>query len=326
MIDIGGRRLRLVREGREAAPTILLEAGAFGFAADFGALQPRLAAKGLRVLAYDRAGLGLSDAGPKPRDGLAVVSDLEALLSTAGEDGPFVLVGHSMAGLYLRIFAGRNPQKVAGIVLLDAATPEGVEVPQIRKFVGVFAQVSNLGPLGALLGVMPLLSLGPMGDKIGRPRLRRRSGGPSDRPGTTIGAAPSKSGPGSPRPPRPRPCRCSMWIFPSPWSPPHEADRLPGYKALQVRLRWRLAIPSSNTWRAPATTLCSALSTPTRWCGRSSTCRRRGRLRRGGLRHRRRACHRGPDQALRRLRGGAGLKLRSRAWPHHGLFGPQRRR
>jgi pimeloyl-ACP methyl ester carboxylesterase len=170
MIDIGGRRLRLVREGRKgAAPTILLEAGAFGFAADFGALQPRLAAKGLHVLAYDRAGLGLSDAGPKPRDGLAVVSDLEALLGAAGEDGPFVLVGHSMAGLYLRIFAGRHPDKVAGIVLLDAATPEGVEVPQIRKFVGVFAQVSNLGPLGALLGVMPLLSLGPMGDKIGLP-------------------------------------------------------------------------------------------------------------------------------------------------------------
>lgn len=170
MIDIGGRRLRLVRDGPVGAePTILMEAGAFGFAADFGALQPRLAARGLHVLAYDRAGLGLSDPGPKPRDGVAVVSDLEALLAAAGEGGPFLLVGHSMAGLYLRIFAGRNPAKVAGVVLLDAATPEGVDAPQVRKFVSGFASAARLAQFGAVAGLLPLLSFGPLGDKIGLP-------------------------------------------------------------------------------------------------------------------------------------------------------------
>ena len=170
MIDIGGRRLRLVREGPVGArPMILLEAGAFGFAADFGVLQPRLAAEGLHVLAYDRAGLGLSEPGPKPRDGLAVVADLEAMLEAVGEDGPFVLVGHSMAGLYLRIFAGRNPEKVAGIVLVDATTPESVDIPRGRKSIGRFVSATSLAPLAALAGIMPLLSFGPMGDKIGLP-------------------------------------------------------------------------------------------------------------------------------------------------------------
>jgi pimeloyl-ACP methyl ester carboxylesterase len=170
MIDIGGRRLRLVREGPvTAGPTILLEAGAFGFAADFGALQPRLAAKGWHTLAYDRAGVGLSDEGPKPRDGLSIDADLEALLAAAGEAGPFIYIGHSMAGLYARIFTGRHPDKVVGVVLLDAATPEGVDVEEVRKFVGHFASAANLAPLGALVGVLPLLSFGPLGDKIGLP-------------------------------------------------------------------------------------------------------------------------------------------------------------
>jgi pimeloyl-ACP methyl ester carboxylesterase len=169
-IDIGGRRLRVVREGvKSGAPTVVLEAGAFGFSADFGAVQQRLAEQGLHSLAYDRAGLGRSDPGPKPRDGLAIVGDLEALLAATGEAGPFVLVGHSMAGLFLRIFAARNPGKVVGVVLLDAATPEGVDVPRVRKFVQGFASASQLAALGALVGILPLLSFGPLGDKIGLP-------------------------------------------------------------------------------------------------------------------------------------------------------------
>src|SRR5690349_11738547 len=94
-VDIGARRLRVVRAGPAAAePLILLECGAFGCAADWAVVQERLAAQGLRSLAYDRAGLGYSDAGPIPRDGAAVVADLEALLAAQGETGPMVLVGH----------------------------------------------------------------------------------------------------------------------------------------------------------------------------------------------------------------------------------------
>src|SRR5437868_1116852 len=81
MIDVGGRRLRMVRAGAPSArPTIVLEHGAFGCAADWAVVQERLAAKGLASIAYDRAGLGHSEPGPKPRDGHAIVADLAALL------------------------------------------------------------------------------------------------------------------------------------------------------------------------------------------------------------------------------------------------------
>jgi pimeloyl-ACP methyl ester carboxylesterase len=122
MIDIGGRRLRIVCDGpKSASPTVILEAGSFGLAADWAEVQKRLTVQGVRSCAYDRAGMGFSDPGPQPRDGVAIVSDLEKLLKAADVPGPYVLVGHSMAGLHVRLFAVRNPQPVAGLVLVDAA-------------------------------------------------------------------------------------------------------------------------------------------------------------------------------------------------------------
>jgi pimeloyl-ACP methyl ester carboxylesterase len=123
-LTVDGRRMHVVRAGPpNGAPLVLLEAGAFGFSADWAVVQARLAAHGLRSLAYDRAGLGLSDPGPSPRDGLAIAYDLERLLAEAGEAGPYLLVGHSMAGLHTQLFAGRNGDRIAGLVLVDAITP-----------------------------------------------------------------------------------------------------------------------------------------------------------------------------------------------------------
>src|SRR5580693_8027111 len=94
MVDVGGRRLRVVRAGYPSLrPTVVLEHGAFGCASDWAVVQERLAAKGLASLAYDRAGLGYSDPGPKPRDGQAIVADATALLHELGETGPIVVVG-----------------------------------------------------------------------------------------------------------------------------------------------------------------------------------------------------------------------------------------
>ena len=75
-VDIGGRKLRLVCAGppntanaaEAGRPTVWMEAGAFGLAADFAAIQEKLTAKGIRSCAYDRAGMGWSDPGPRPRD------------------------------------------------------------------------------------------------------------------------------------------------------------------------------------------------------------------------------------------------------------------
>jgi pimeloyl-ACP methyl ester carboxylesterase len=170
MIDVGGgRRMRIVCQGPAAAgkPTVLLEAGAFGFAADWGVVQEKLAARGVRSCAYDRAGLGFSDPSPLPRDGINIEQDLEALLAAARVPGPYVLCGHSMAGLRLRQFAARHPDTVAGVVLVDATTPEAVQDPALRGFVQHFASASRAAGVGASLGLFkPLMGTG-LGNKIG---------------------------------------------------------------------------------------------------------------------------------------------------------------
>ncbi len=165
-----GRSLRLVCEGpRSTRPVVWLEAGAFGFSADFGATQQALAAAGWRACAYDRAGMGYSDPGPKPRDGLAIVADFEKLVAKSGEPGPYILVGHSMAGLRLREYAGRNPDKVAGLVLVDAATAEAGSNPRLQGFIKAFASASRWAARGASLGLYKPLAQTRMGDKIGLP-------------------------------------------------------------------------------------------------------------------------------------------------------------
>jgi pimeloyl-ACP methyl ester carboxylesterase len=179
LVDIGGRQLRLVCQGPKAstAPVVWMEAGAFSGAADFAAIQQKLSAKGMRSCAYDRAGMGWSDVGPAPRDGDAIVADLERLVAASGERGPFILMGHSMAGLYVRQFALRNPDKVAGLVLLDAVTPEMIAQPGAERFIERMTGLARLGAVTGGLGLKAPLYF--MGDRIGLPpagRAEKRRG------------------------------------------------------------------------------------------------------------------------------------------------------
>ena len=169
MIDIGGRGLQMVCAGpADGRPVVVMEAGAFGLSADWGAVQAKLAARGVRSCAYDRAGLGRSDPGPRPRDGNAVAGDFEKMLAASGEPGPYIYVGHSMAGLYARLFAGRNPDRVAGLVLVDAATPEAAGMSEARKWIGRFATASRVAGWGASAGLFKPLAPW-LGDGIGLP-------------------------------------------------------------------------------------------------------------------------------------------------------------
>jgi pimeloyl-ACP methyl ester carboxylesterase len=165
MIDLGGRRLHAVRAGPPSGkPTIVLEHGAFGCASDWGVVQARLAAKGLRSIAYDRAGLGLSDPGSLPRDGRALNADLAALLGAMGEAGPFVLVGHSMGGLMVRLFTHTHPDRVLGVVLVDAVVPDVMATRigptavrtygRAMRWVGVGARFGLMRPVAAVAGNM----------------------------------------------------------------------------------------------------------------------------------------------------------------------------
>lgn len=155
MIDVGGRALRVVRAGPGGGrPTIVLEHGAFGCAADWAVVQERLAAKGLASIAYDRAGLGHSEPGPKPRDGRAIVSDLAALLRAMDEAGPFVLVGHSMGGLMVRLFALTHPNQVLGVVLVDAVTPDIMKTANGPRAVRAYGRALRWVSHGARYGMM----------------------------------------------------------------------------------------------------------------------------------------------------------------------------
>jgi pimeloyl-ACP methyl ester carboxylesterase len=131
-----GRRLNFVCEGT-GAPTVLLESG-FGAGAYGWAKVERRIAQATRVCAYDRAGYGFSDPGPLPRDGAAIARDLDRGLKAAHIRGPYVLVGHSAGGLYMRLFAARRRRDVVGVVFVDssvehqvartgAAAPEGAD-------------------------------------------------------------------------------------------------------------------------------------------------------------------------------------------------------
>ena len=170
LIDIGaGRHLHAVRAGPNVGgPLVVLEAGAFGISADWASVQDKLTASHIASLAYDRAGLGISDPGPPPRDSLAIVKDLEALLIAIAETGPLVLCGHSMAGLHVRLFALRNPGRLVGLVLVDATTPEAMDSKLLSRLVKPFAGVSRLAAWGAEAGLLKLLA-GQFGDGIGLP-------------------------------------------------------------------------------------------------------------------------------------------------------------
>jgi pimeloyl-ACP methyl ester carboxylesterase len=118
LVDVGGYRLHLHCIG-QGSPTVVLDAGLGAFSLDWGAVQPQIA-KSTRVCAYDRAGLGWSDPGPTPRSPQQFASELHALLTKGGVEGPYVLVAHSISGKTARLFANRHPDEVAGIVLVDA--------------------------------------------------------------------------------------------------------------------------------------------------------------------------------------------------------------
>jgi pimeloyl-ACP methyl ester carboxylesterase len=104
------------------SPAIVLDAGLGNDALAWSAVQPELS-KNTRVCSYDRAGFGWSDALSGPRDADHIAAELHDLLREAGVTGSIVLMGHSIAGVYMRDFATRYPGDLAGIVFVDGATP-----------------------------------------------------------------------------------------------------------------------------------------------------------------------------------------------------------
>ncbi len=118
LVDVDGRSLFLACSGNKK-PTVLLEAGLGADHTSWERVQLAVAELA-RVCSYDRAGLGASAPAAVPRTSAEVVQDLHQLLATAGESGPYLLVGHSFGGLFVRHFAHEYPNEVLGVILVDA--------------------------------------------------------------------------------------------------------------------------------------------------------------------------------------------------------------
>jgi pimeloyl-ACP methyl ester carboxylesterase len=151
LVDVGGRRLHLQCVGL-GTPTVILESGLGEGAAYWGWISSAVA-RDTKVCGYDRAGRGWSDPASATQDGVAVATDLHTLLDRGHVPGPFVLVGHSSGAAYVRIFAGRYPERVAGMVFLDGQPAEAFErLPTYPAFYDGFRRVSALLPSLARLG------------------------------------------------------------------------------------------------------------------------------------------------------------------------------
>ena len=168
MVDVGEHRLHMNCIG-QGNPTVVLDAGWGYTSVEWSAwVQPEVA-NHTRVCAYDRAGMGWSEPGPGSPNATRTTAELHALLQDADEEGPFVLVGHSLAGLYSRIYADRYPEEVAGMVLVDSSHPDQFEGSGAAQTVNRVVRV--LGPLLAWTGIPRVFKLYPSNPEL--PPLQR---------------------------------------------------------------------------------------------------------------------------------------------------------
>ncbi len=98
----------------------MFDSGLGGTSLDWARVHPQIAEE-TRACVYDRAGYGWSDRGPSPRSSQFIAGELQALLGYGSIAGPYLLVGHSFGGFNVRMFASRHPERVAGMVLVDAS-------------------------------------------------------------------------------------------------------------------------------------------------------------------------------------------------------------
>jgi pimeloyl-ACP methyl ester carboxylesterase len=161
MIDVGGYSLHLSCRGAntDGRPTVILEPGLGATSAAWAWVQPEVAIT-TQVCAYDRAGMGWSNPSPQPRDAQHIATELHTLLQNAQIPGPYVLVGWSYGGLYVRSYANQYHDEVAGLVLLDSSSSEQcTSTPGGQAQCASFAKIYSIAPALARLGIMRVIGL-----------------------------------------------------------------------------------------------------------------------------------------------------------------------
>ena len=121
LYDVTGYSMHMYCTG-QGSPTLVLSSGLGDDFTSWGRVQPALS-RHTRVCSYDRAGFGWSEYRPGPQDAEAIASQLHTLVRSADIARPFVLIGHSVSGIYIRYYAAHYGEDLAGLVFVDGATP-----------------------------------------------------------------------------------------------------------------------------------------------------------------------------------------------------------
>ncbi|MGB3402676.1 MAG: alpha/beta hydrolase [Microcoleaceae cyanobacterium] len=157
-IDVGGYQLHINVTGKgNGNPTVVMEYGLGGLSPVWSLVESEVA-KFTRVCTYDRAGYGWSDSSPNPRTSEYMVEELHTLLTNAGVEGPYILVGHSLGGLNMRQFASQYPEEVLGLVLVDAV-PGNVYTQLSPAFEQSMAETQQMFQMLSVVSRLGLLRL-----------------------------------------------------------------------------------------------------------------------------------------------------------------------
>jgi len=148
---VAGHHLYLECVGT-GAPTVVLFSGLGERTTSWSHVE-RAVSPTTQVCAYDRAGEGRSTGSAGAQDGRELAADLHALLRAANVEGPFVLAGHSTGGAYALVYASRYPEQVAGVALVDSATPYQFDLPDYPSFYSMWHRVGALMPSLSRTGI-----------------------------------------------------------------------------------------------------------------------------------------------------------------------------
>lgn len=155
LVDVGGHQLHIVSKGT-GSPTVVFESGLDGAGSLSWTAIHDSVAQFTQAVAYDRAGVLWSERGSGPKTGEQIGKELYALLKNSGHEGPYILVGHSLAGIIMRPFLDAHREEVEGLVLVDASHPEQLdrfpeEANELMK-----APPASLIKLGSNFGIIRL--------------------------------------------------------------------------------------------------------------------------------------------------------------------------
>lgn len=127
LVNVNGTMLHIRVQGKKNdLPTIIIEGGA-GCDTDLYHWIANGLKNGLRVIRYDREGIGYSELSENNLTPEYYANQLHKLLEESGENPPYILAGHSLGGAYSRIFRDLYPSEIEGLVFLDSSHPEQLE-------------------------------------------------------------------------------------------------------------------------------------------------------------------------------------------------------